>query len=65
MLYRASNERYFKLYVIIKDWIQRGYVHDRVYLGLIHDALMDLDSKVVMFIGRNNLKISEIEKDLL
>lgn len=61
----TSNKRYFKLYVITKDWIQHGYTHDRASLGLIHDALMDLDSKGVMFIGRNNLRLSELEKDLL
>lgn len=61
----TSNERYFNLYVITKDWIQHGYAHDSASLGLIHDALMDLDSNVVMFIGRNNLRISEIEKDLI
>ena len=61
----ASNERYFNLYVITKDWIQHGYKHDRASLGLIHDALMDLDSKSVMFVGRNNLRLGELEKDLL
>lgn len=61
----TSNKRYFKLYIITKDWIRRGYIHDSATLGLIHDSLLNLDSKGVMFIGRANLRISEIEKDLL